>query len=263
MDCKFRAGMLAGSIAVCASLVTSTASAFTVDVSGAFDPNSLTHTNAFIFKRFYNQDDVSPAPVSLPGNLQSSTDSVAYFGWGIDVTESIVTQQVIQSHFWFNGVGSAGGAAPADVALGDTFSLGTFTYTNEQTLFSGGVVGIDFALNLDIDGLALSNILYRIEIDNTTNGGSNPTDTASLISMPAPALFTLGGIDYQLTLNGFSRNAGASFETQATLAEGAQTSAEIFATISQVAVPVPAAFWLFASGLAVMTGAMRRRRTRL
>lgn len=241
--------------------VMQTASAVLIDVTGLFDPGSLAHTdNRYILKQFYNQDDLYPAPESLPSNLGASTDSVAYFGWGIDIYDSIMYQEVIQSHFWFNGTGSEGGGSAIDVTPDDTFSLGQFTYTNEETIFSGGVVEIDFLMDINIGGTLL-NSSYRIEIDNTVNSSSMPEDTARLLNpLAAPQIFDVGGIDYQILFNGFSRDGGLTFETEATLPEGDQTSAEIFATITQVAVvPVPAAAWLFGSGVIALFGMARRK----
>lgn len=235
------------------------ASAITIDVTGSFDPYSLTNTD-YIFKRFYNQDDLTPAPASLPGNLNVSTDSVAYFGWGIDAYDSFIAAETIQSHFWFNGTGSAGGGSALELVEDEAFSLGMFTYTNEQTFLSGGVVQIDFSLDLDIGGTLL-NALYQIEIDNTVNSSPTPADTASLLDpLPGSQIFQVDGIDYEILFNGFSRDGGLTFETMATLAEGEQTSAEIFATISQLTpVPVPAAFWLFGSGLIGLFSLAKRK----
>jgi len=75
-------------------------------------------------------------------------NAVSYFGWGIDIRDSFIAQEKIQSHFWFNGVGSAGTGGPANARLGEAFLLGSFTYTNEQTVLSGGVVGIDFSMRI-------------------------------------------------------------------------------------------------------------------
>lgn len=258
MKMKSRVGLLAGTYLILAGIMQP-ASAVSIDVTGSFDPGSLTHTK-FIFDRFYNQDDLMPAPVELPGNLEAATDSVAYFGWGIDAKESFLELETIQSHFWFNGTGSVGGGNAADVTSDEAFSLGMFTYTNEQTLLSGGLVEIDFSMDINIGGTLL-NTIYRIEIDNTVNSSPSPEDTARLLSpTPAPQVIDVGGIDYQILFNGFSRDGGLTFETEATLAEGHQTSAEIYATISQLTpVPVPAAIWLFGSGLLVLFGLSKRK----
>jgi len=231
--------------------------AVTVTTIGSF--NDPTATNPlFFFNRTYNQDNaISPAHV-LPSNLHSATDSVAYFGWGVDVKDSFLTGEIIQSHFWFNGAGSVAGGPAASAPLGTAFSLGSFTYTNEQTILSGGLVQIDFQMALNIDGLSLLPVEYRLEIDNTTNYPSAAFDTARIISTPSNVPFLLNGSQYLLTFNGFSRDGGSTFETVANLAEGGQTSAQIFATIT--AVPVPAAIWLMGSGLLALFGFARTKK---
>lgn len=232
------------------------AEAFVVDTSGSFA--NATATSAYFYQRTINQDN-DPAPaVSIPVNANSTTDSVGYFGWGIDVYDSLISGDIIQSHFWFNGAGSIDGGAAASVGTGDVFSLGSFTYTNEQTVLSGGYVEVDFSMDINVDGIALSMPTYRIGIDNTVNSGANNFDTASLVSIPADQIFSSGGVNYVFEILGFSRDGGLSFETTADLAEGAQTTAEIYARIS--AVPLPAAFWLFGYGALGLAAIARRRR---
>lgn len=231
------------------------AQAVTISTVGSFnDPTST----QYLFDIGINQDDASTGLQTIPVNAQSTTNSIAYYGWGIDVRDSFRTHQIIQSHFWFNGAGSVAGGPAASVPLGTTFSLGSFTYTNEQTILSGGIVQIDFQMDLTIDGLDLAPIEYRIEINNTDNSLPNSFDTATLIGTPNNISFMLNGTQHFLTFNGFSRDGGSTFETTTNLAEGARTSAQIYATIT--AVPVPAAIWLMASGLLALFGFTRTRK---
>ena len=233
-----------------------TATAASVQIVGSF--NDPTASNYFFFNRTYNQDNDGAPAKQLPNNLVTSTDSVSYFGWGIDTRESFQNHQIIQSHFWFNGAGSVDGSSATTIAYGEAFSLGSFTYTNEETVLSGGMVEIDFQMDIMFDGLDLLPVEYRIGIDNT----SNPlADTASLLTYPESMLFTMGNTEYLLTFNGFSRDDGNTFETSATLPEDQQTTAEIFATITTTTVvPVPAAVWLFGSGLLGLVGFAKRRK---
>lgn len=238
--------------ALCLSGVAQLASAASVQVVGSF--NDAAASDYFFFNRTYNQDnDVNPVK-DLPSNLNSTTDSVAYFGWGLDTRESFRNHEIIQSHFWFNGTGSVDGSNATTISYGEAFSLGSFTYTNQPTVLSGGMVEIDFQMDINLDGYGLMPIEYRIGIDNT----SNPfADTATLLSGPQNFIFNMGGMDYMMTLQGFSRDGGSTFETYATLPENHQTTAEIYATIT--AVPVPAALWLFGSGLIALAGFARRK----
>ena len=255
MTGKTSKSWLYGLIAV-AVLGTQTVNAITVSTVGSFNDPAATST--YFFKRTYNQDDATGRLRSLPPNLQSTTNSVAYFGWGIDVEDTFATKKIIQSHFWFNGAGSVDGGPAATPTLGSAFSLGTFTYTNEQTILSGGIVDIDFQMNIDVGGMALIPVEYRLQINNTDNSLPNSKDTAQITAGPSEVMFYLDGQQYLLAFNGFSRDGGLTFETMANLAEGAQTSAQIYGTLT--AIPVPAALWLMGSGLLALFGFVRTKK---
>jgi|GEM_PF-5468215 len=245
------------SLVAAAALIACTQGVYaaTVQVMGSFQNPSA--SSFYFYNRTYNQDNDATPARALPGNLNASTDSVSYFGWGIDLYDSFVNQEIIQSHFWFNGTGSAGGTSATSITYGEAFSLGSFTYTNEQTVLSGGQVEIDFRMDIQLDGYGLMPIEYRIGIDNSANPAD---DTASLLSYPENVAFEMNGMNYLLSLQGFSRDDGVSFETYANLAEGAQTTAEIYATITELTpVPVPAALWLFGTGLIALAGLARRK----
>lgn len=255
--CKSRLlGLLAMSV-----LGGQSAHAITISTIGSYNDPTATDPK-YLFDLTYNQDD-DATPVNLP--ISSSTDSVAYYGWGIDLVDSFAEQNLIQSHFWFNGAGSEDGGAAASVPLNTKFSLGTFTYVNEQTILTGGtnplkggIVQIDFQMAINIDGLLLDPIEYRIEINNTQEGFINPFDTARIISAPSDVTFMLGLSQYRLNFLGFTQDGGGSFPTYAELAEGGETSAQIYATIT--AVPVPAAVWLMGSGLLALFGFARTKK---
>jgi hypothetical protein len=251
---RFTAGII-----ICAMGFSQIAAAATVQVVGSF--NDATASEYFFFNRTYNQDnDLNPG-TSLPSNLQSSTDAVSYFGWGIDQRASFYNHQIIQSHFWFNGTGSVDGVTPTTISYGEAFSLGSFTYTNQPTVLSGGMVEIDFRMDIQLNGMGLLPVEYRIGIDNTYNASNPSSDTATLLSGPQNIAFAMDGADYLLTFHGFSRDSGLTFETFATLPEGEQTTAQIYASISALTpVPVPAALWLFGSGLIGLAGLARRKK---
>jgi len=230
--------------------------ASTISVSGAF--NNPVATDYYFVNRTYNQDDETSPARHLPNNLNTTTDSVAYFGWGVNPYESYKQRQKIQSHFWFNGTGSVDGSNNTTPLIGEAFSLGSFTYTNEQTIFSGGYVEVNFSMDITIDDLELSPVGYTIGIDNTQNSSANPQDTINLLSSPDDLLFSLNNTQYRLTLNGFTRDGGQTFETSAVLPENMQTTAEIYGTFTVV--PVPGAIWLFGSGFIFLAGCLRRQK---
>jgi len=237
--------------------ISQVVSASSINVAGSF--NSPVATDYYFVNRTYNQDnDISPTR-HLPNNLNSTTDSVAYFGWGVNPYESYKQRQKIQSHFWFNGTGSVDGSTNTSLITGEAFSLGSFTYTNEETLFSGGYVEVNFNMDITLDGLNLAPVEYRIGIDNTKNSSSTPEDTITLLSSPDDLLFTLNNTQYRLMLNGFTRDGGQTFETTAVLPENQQTTAEIYGTLTVV--PLPAAAWLFGSGIFLLLGFSAKRKS--
>ena len=244
------------SLVVASALISQSAHAISVTAIGSFNDQSA--SSVYFYNRIYNQDDATSPARRLPPNLNTATDSVAYFGWGIDVQDSLASKKIIQSHFWFNGVGSVGGGPAASTPFGSAFSLGRFTYTNEQTILSGGLVEVDFQLGINVGGQSLLPVEYRLEINNTTNNTPGAFDIARLIRTPSNMAFFIDGSEYMLTFNGFSRDGGSTFESVAYLNEGMQTSAEIFATITPI--PVPAAVWLLGSGLLALVGFVRSKK---
>ena len=114
-------------------------------------------------------------------------------------------------------------------------------------------------MNIDVGGMALIPVEYRLQINNTTNNSRfNSNDTAQITASPSDVLFFMGGTQYLLAFNGFSRDGGLTFETMATLAEGYQTSAQIYGTLT--AIPVPAALWLLSTGLLALFGFARTKK---
>jgi hypothetical protein len=219
------------------------ASLFDGSVVGSFGNATFTDPH---FDYTHNND--TGASGSLP--------PIASFNWGIGIDYRRL--QLVSSSFTFDGVGSDAAIPGYSAGVGDQFVLGTFTYTNNMTYFSGGVVHVDFDLNVTANGQSLSPLSYTIMIDNTPNSGPNPADYAELVGTPGPVSFSHGGLDYWFEILGFSRDGGASFETYTYLDESATTQADIHARITVV--PLPAAAWLLISGSTVLGAGFRRRR---
>jgi len=151
------------------------------------------------------------------------------------------------SNFMFE---SASGGSGFSVYADRAFSLGDFTYTNEATYRSRHVEGVDFSLALELDGYGSTELTYMLSILNTPNSNKNPADFVSLLNSVSPQSLQFGNDWYELEILGFSRDGGSTFATSAWLNEGQSTTAEIYAQFNTMsAVPVPAAAWLFGSGL--------------
>jgi hypothetical protein len=154
------------------------------------------------------------------------------------------------SSFAFDGIGSDRGEAGFTASLDQAFSLGDFDYTNKATYFSRHVEGVDFSLAFELDGYGTTEFTYMLNILNTPNNSSNPADFVSLVNEISSQPIWLDNVLYELEILGFSRDGGNSFENSTWADEGSSTSAEIYARFNTVsAVPIPAAAWLFGSGL--------------
>lgn len=171
------------------------------------------------------------------------------------------------SAFGFDGVGSDASAPPAfSTVAGETFLLGKFGYWNAPTFYSAGVTGVDFQLDVAFTSPVIADARFDIglEIVNTPNDSDDPRDFVQIAGMSASNdTLVHNGDQYQLELLGFSRDGGLSFEEATFAAEDSFTRAGIYARINAVepptAVPLPAAVWLFASGLFGMLAVARRR----
>ena len=191
----------------------------------------------------------------------NDTAGVAKLEWGVASTKSLWKQ----NYFSFNGTGSDIGSPLGSTTLDNLFSLGTFTYYNAMTR-QDRVYGTDFTIDMDITGYGHAALLFHMLIDNT-NDNSNPiasADTVRIANMADfanPFQFTVAGQLYNFQLMGFSRDGGQTFESMTTSLENSETSAEIYGRISAITpVPLPAAAWLFMSGMAGLLAVARRRR---
>ncbi len=195
-----------------------------------------------------------------------ATSGHAVFAWG---TSSYYYPAIDgnSSSFSFQGVGSdVSSAGGFSVTAGDQFLLGDFTYHNTPVYYAGGVTGVTFDVGIDFLDPALGSSLFSVNlaIDNTPNtGGTNVPDIVSIAGMSTSnTAFSFGGHDYVLQILGFSRDGGVTFETGTAANENEATTAGIYAVVNDVTVvPVPAALWLFGSGLMGLLGVARRTRT--
>jgi len=173
------------------------------------------------------------------------------FDWGID-------RKGRSSRFRFDGSASDYVESNFTITDGTAFSLGDFTYVNRSTRYSAGVTGVDFGLNVNLQGIGWSTFNYSLSIDNTPNGSSNVPDYVSLISQGEDSLFDYLGETYRFEILGFSRDAGLTFEESTYANERSSTTAEIYGRIQVV--PVPAALWLFGSGLFTLGFLLKRKK---
>lgn len=194
------------------------------------------------------------------------------------------------NYFKFNGNASDTyqSGIYGSTTLDNLFSLGSFEYHNGKTR-QDNLTQVNFRVDMGINGLMQMNtgtfgsayLEFTMSMNNT-NDNNNPAASADSVWVSAvnagmtmpdgtsiyiPYNFNtgmdmiIGGEYYNFFLKGFSRDGGLTFESQATSLENETTTAEIFATITQVTpVPLPAAAWLMGSGLIGLIGLGYRRK---
>lgn len=195
------------------------------------------------------------------------------------------------NYFEFDGTGSDIGSLPGSTVEGTLFQIGTFDYFNASTK-RDKVSGMSFDLNMQIFDNEISMMFPTLRFDfaiDNTNDNNNPEaskDTINIIDASilnldgsltsiwgtGPLFFELGGIQYSFLLNGFAiidpltglpgvdTNGDFIFSTGTSAYEDTLTQAAIYGTIQQIsAVPVPAALWLFGSGLIALVGFTRNK----
>ncbi|MCW9013569.1 MAG: choice-of-anchor K domain-containing protein [Gammaproteobacteria bacterium] len=191
-----------------------------------------------------------------------ATDAASVFNWGCS---RLNCQRGGHSSLAFDGVGSDSGETGFEASVGTLFSLGSLSYSNMPTYRSRHVDGVDFNLGLSIYGVNYE-FGYMFDIVNTPNNGEDPDDQISLLSLSdaqafEPYIFKFEGIKYELEVVGLSIDGGNSYATSLSLAETSSVSTEVYARINNVApVPVPAAAWLFVSGMIGLLAVVRKRR---
>jgi len=223
-------------------------------------------------------------------SLPPGTGTTAKVEWGTGQAKS----SYLRNYFEFDGNGSDLGSALGATTADSLFQIGTFDYYNAQTR-QDNVSSISFDLNMTISNadesmlMAFPTLRFAFDINNT-NDNNNPEaskDTVTLANavmvgvMPdgsdAPITgampFSFDGLDYTFILNGFAIvdpttglpytdiDGNFMFSSSTSAYENTLTSAAIYGTIQLASVPVPAAVWLFASGLLGLVTVARRKKS--
>lgn len=170
------------------------------------------------------------------------------------------------SRLGFDGLGSErkGTLDFATIGTGGPFRIGTL-------LFSTGTLGGDAAsvssadlrLSIQISGGEAADFVFSLAIGNTPDHGDpkhGVPDTLSLGYDFGVYRFSHAGQGYTLDFLGLSLDQGGSFTDMLTVAEGEKIKAGLYAVITPELhpIPLPAAFWLFGSGLLALASLRRR-----
>lgn len=139
----------------------------------------------------------------------------------------------------------------------DAFVLGSLTYFNGTIKSSTGAKTVDLDVSLDFSAPAgiSGQFTFDLELINTNNSG-DAISSADIVNIDNNAIynyFSYGGIDYTLEFLGFGTLTGEGFSVNKSFSVIENESAQIDLigriTSSPTAVPVPAAVWLFGSGI--------------
>lgn len=162
----------------------------------------------------------------------------------------------------------ASAATPLTVATDTQFSLGGFTYTNQQTRGTA-LTSLRLALTSSIAGSATPvTFLFNLGVTETPNSGSVAacpfpsavacSDRVTVSTLTGTGAFAVGGTLYTLYIDGF-RNAGGAFSTEFYGEEGVATRAEVIGRFAE-ALPEPGSWAMLIAGFGLVGGVMRRPR---
>ncbi len=145
---------------------------------------------------------------------------------------------------------------------GTAFSLGTFTHNNFPIPSGSGITGINLLVNLGIEGFGALSTTFVYSHNETPNNSSSPNDIVTITNPVLNAHFISGGNDYYFSLLGFSQNGGATISNVFSTIENQANIADLYGIITTTPIPnptpIPAAIWLFGSGLVGLIGIRRR-----
>lgn len=235
-------------------------------LAGALVASTPGHAASLELAAFGSFQTIVAGPDStyLVQNNDPVTD--ALLSWG---DSQCATCDTYTSRLGFDGLGDVrkGAVNFATVETGNPFRIGTL-------LFSTGTLGGDEAsvsaaelrLSLQLPGETTADFVFALSVGNTpddSDAKQGVPDTLGLGHAFEPFRFSHAGQGYILDFLGFSLGEGAGFTDLLSVAEGEKIKVGLYAQITPdtlLPVPLPAAAWLFGSGLLALAGLSRRTR---
>lgn len=187
--------------------------------------------------------------LNISNNGLQNTTNTASLRWGGNVADNL------KSGYDFTGEG-----VPFSVDDNVLFNLGEFTHINHIVPTGSAITSADFQVNVAFNGES-SNFDFRFLHDETTNsctGANCADDLVDVVSLVSSDTFTLGGQLLTLSIVGFSTDGGNTIVDQFRSVEGGSNSADLYAKFT-APIPLPAAGWMFLTGLAGLGWVGRRR----
>jgi hypothetical protein len=160
-------------------------------------------------------------------------------------------------------------SASFDVDENDSFVFGTLYYYNGVTVTGTDANEVDLNINLAFtapDDIS-EEFSFNLGLINTPNKNVDPDNDADIVSFDnsVPSnFFSFEGVDYTLEFLGFGTLTGSGFTVDDSfrVLENGSASVDLVGRITSTpaVVPVPAAVWLFGSGLLGLYGVGKRRK---
>lgn len=208
---------------------------------------------------------INTNPVSYALNTQISGEGTSNLNWGnpwADGRVASTAYTIDSANPQKNVTFSSTAVVVSDVLSQTAFTVGSFSHRNSAIFGQSEITDTTLSLKLSLGGTYKTfdyKLTSYVDPDTYTDEliFSNMTDSTSRIQQ-----FTLGNQSYSFNLLGF--NDAQGYHPGVSVDDGVTTpSIALWASITAVPtpVPVPAALWLFGSGLLGLAGFAKRKRT--